>query len=933
MQGGEALRELLQLSVDLSVLQRSVLRLSLDSFKDADEVAYLIFVLPEFLPSGQYPCVLTINGNPLPLAAPKAPSAASTRTAEQFNASDTAQAAPLLQPAREHTFLVNVDLPVVKMLPQTVELQKLRCGLGDYDAEDETEPVSDDCPLSAVDADDTSLTVELDGPVYYEAAALLVMFPVDMAHHDVMYAVQQHEADSDSEWEDADSTRLTELQIPTAEEPVTIQWVRWDAQVMQQRVIKFKLNDEGDSSSTQFVVRVVDTVGAVASPEHRSAFVFATGSSIEATPAPEFSVIGQQVLHRDGDLEFQLMRSGEVSPLPSVVQWRIVYLDPPIATIMQDEPLLPGTVPPELDTLTYKHPRSNISAVLNSTGTASWAAHSTDTAKMVSVPINWGAVPYVARWMLAVQLSILFNGKLDNDVFTVLTVPRPITDSNQTTLEDQLAVLSPAVAGVTTSLASSTNAILYGVEADTCPPGTGRTVGNAKGVPMPEVLQSHGIHSMALGLPADAPDSSDEADAMLWVPSTPLFNSSANSYDLTIPFGYNNASFVIATSAVGHYVLDGCGNSNLEPQTAPVSRVSSASPIEVDEKGPTGGKLRQLFWPVTQPENSRCTAQLHVCSSETGSTDCADNTARSTYEATITWLQDPTLAVIDAVNVTVGDAPAVRVCASDEEHALAEQECPEDALVRPGANSTHETCSVAECVPHSLVSAGLTYSRGEQIQIAVEPMFVDSVRAVSIGQRVFRAQPGEELGDVAVGFTLFDSSDRLSPFVPFFIQWRSKDRTVLDVPITLTLTDGRTTAPLNLLLDIDVLQPPPAPESASFDANSTTTPESGGVGDLSDDLLSPSAAPVEVITEGTSVSIIDSSPAAQLAEDAGGLVVPAEDIADTGAVFRKLHDVSSSAPHDQQWLNDPLNNAQCSVCAEGLFSDRCYFSTGCQCND
>lgn len=925
MQGGEALRELLRLSLDLSVLQRSVLRLSLESFQQEGEVAYLVFVLPDFLPSGQYPCFLTINDNPLPLAAPEAPTTASTRTAEQFNASDTAQAAPLLPPAKEHTFLITVELPIVRLMPQSVELKNLPCGLEDYDTTDYGSTVSEHRPLAAAEGE-VLLSLELEGLVYSEAAALLLMFPADLPIYNVSEAVRLFEFDWSRQWESAVIEDRIELRVPTETEPVTLQWVRWDTEVVSDRVITFREEEEDALSDREFVVRVADTVGAVAGPQNRSAFVASANTLLMAVP--EFSVGGKQVLHRSGDLQFELLRSGAASHLQSVVQWRIVYLDP-LVPEGQDEPVLPGTLPTPLDVSHFAHPPSNISAVFNSTGTVSWPAQSLDLTKPVTVPIDWGAVPYAARWMMVVQLSILFNGQLANDVFTILTLPPPRLQPSTTSLDDQLAVLSPVVSGSTTSLATSTNAILYGVEEGSCPPGTGRTLGTAKGVPVQELLVSASVHSMALQLRhADSDADSDTSDdAFFWMPSLPLFNSSTHSYDLTIPFGYNNASIVLATSEVGYYVLDGCGSENAEPLTAPLSRWSLVSPIETDEKGSTGGKLRQLFWPVLQPEASRCTADVHVCSSDTGPENCAAGTARSTYEATVTWLKDPMLAVIDAVNVTVGDQAAVRVCSSDEEHALEEHTCPEDSLVRPGANSNHPLCAVVECVPHSLVGAGLTYTSGEQIQIAVEPVYAESVRSVSIGQRVFRAQSGSSMAHVAVSFTLFDISDRLSPFVPFFIRWRSKDRTLLDVPITLTLIDGRTSAPLNLLLDIDVQQPPPPPPPQT----NITSPKAGAAEKKSDsaaapaDSLSPSGAPMEVSTEGTTVTVVDSNSTSEQAPQPGALVVAADDVSDMGPDGRRrLHDVSSSAPHDQQWLSDPLQNSECSACAEGMFSDRCF---------
>ena len=784
--------------------------------------------------------------------------------------------------------------------------------------------MSDSCPLSASAAEgELVVSLELGGPVVDEAAVLLVMFPADFPHANVTAAVHEAEFDWSREWEGAAVEDSVELVFPSEAEPVSLQWVRWDADVARARAITFREEEEDAYGGKEFVVRVADTVGAVAGPEHRSAFV--SGATPLPIAVPEFSTVGQQLLHRKGDLQFELVRTGSVSPLQSVVQWRIVYLDPPVDSAQDAS----GAVPTSLNA-SFEHPPSNISAVLNSTGTVTWPAQSMETSKQVIVPIDWGAVPYVARWMMVVQLSILFNGQLASDVFSLLSLPPTTTQSsNISSLHDQLTVLSSAVAGSACVHAATTNAILYGVEEGSCPPGTGRTLGTAKGVPVPELLASPGIHSLALQM-LDVDQGAGEGadgDAAFWMPSLPQFNASTHAYALTIPFGYSNVSIVIATSAVGYYVLDGCGNDNGEPVTAPISRQTLASPVEIDEKGNEGGKLRQLLWPVVQPETSRCTAEVHVCSSATGIDNCGSHTADSSYHATVAWLQDPMLAVISAVNVTAGGLEAVRVCSSGGEHALKDHACPQDARVRPGANATHELCAVSECVPHTMVSTGLTYKRGEQIQVAVEPMYAESVRSVSIGQRVFRAQSSSTLGHVAVSFTLFDSSDRLSPFVPFFIRWRSKDRTLLDVPITLTLKDGRTSAPLKLMLDIDV-QPAPPPPPTPPNQN-LTVPEAGAAQEPGSEPPPPevpTGTPLQIVTEGASFAVVQNSSSPEIPRQPGAMVVPADAVSDTDAVpadSRKLLDVSSSAPHDQAWAEDPLQNAECSVCVEGTFSDRC----------
>jgi hypothetical protein len=304
-------------------------------------------------------------------------------------------------------------------------------------------------------------------------------------------------------------------------------------------------------------------------------------------------------------------------------------------------------------------------------------------------------------------------------------------------------------------------------------------------------------------------------------------------------------------------------------------------------------------WRLEKPLSARCTVKVHVCRSP----DCS--TALSTYSLRVKWLDDPKLARIDRVNVTVAEKTAT-VCAYDAKDFKPEQ-CASEARIYPGRNSTSGACSIALCTPHSVLTAGVEYRRGERIRITVRPYPSGRLGWVSIGQRIIQmsslGEGQETFQEVQVSFSLFDSADRLSPFVPFFIRQRSRNRMLLDVPITVTLEDGITSAPLILTLDVDLkligrkTPPPPllkaiAPAASSRDLmpSKATAPAGAAVVDV--------PPPYGVVMESTRVQVVASPPS------------------------RRLQEISSSAPGDQPWISNPLDNTACSACQAGTFSYR-----------
>jgi hypothetical protein len=290
------LQELLQLSLDLTVLQRSVVRLPLDGFSNTDDLAFASFALPELLPGGEYPAVLTVNSSPVPLAATFVETPESephTRTSDLFNATDSARAAPLLQPSQEHTFLISVRLPSVRLSPPQVNLLTALCASEDSGSDlGSCEDIGDHT--------ERPLLLELSGDLSYEAAVLLAVFPAGLPDSEVVAAASAF----DEEWFDSSASAggVVALPLPsTADEPVALQWVRWNTEAPRARVMLLSTAGAAPAGAEEhYVLRIVDSVGAVPDAVAQSALL----TTAEPPPVPEFAVRGQQVLWRGSALEY-----------------------------------------------------------------------------------------------------------------------------------------------------------------------------------------------------------------------------------------------------------------------------------------------------------------------------------------------------------------------------------------------------------------------------------------------------------------------------------------------------------------------------------------------------------------------------------------------------------------------------------------------------
>lgn len=838
--------------------------------------ATVSFQLPQLLPNGRYPCVMTISGHPIRLAQsqPRASEdGPQTRAQHRFNSSDSAEAAPLLQPVENHTFMISVSVPTVMLAPHAVSLSDVsRCdgahrddGCGDVD--------------SPAAGRSSQLWLSLKGEQAHGHVSALLAISVgstSVTEADIVAAVRQRDVLVSSD-------DVVTMPRPSGEEGgVALLWVQWDDTTSYSRKLLFEDSSDAYPIDGCFV-RVFRAIAASVDRGVQSAWVAPPSADLPKRP-PVFSVQGQLIAHRGDNVTFQVSRQGSPSDRESRVLWRLVYLDP-----ASNSELAIGSGGMVSDQI---EPSKGVGA-LKRAGTLKWLPGRDEKSVEVNVPVAWGAVPYDARWMLAFRLSASQNGAIISNDFVAPALPPmqspPAAPQSSEQLTDQINGFVPVVAGDTQWEATAVHAIVYGAPEGTCAPSMARVTGSAAEPPTAFGLsRAHAIRGISVQV-SIRKVTAVEIERR-FVQTTPPFDGRTRAYSALVPFSMPHAALAVSADMGEAVFLQGCG---VAAQTVAPLRYNSTSASDVVHH----------LWPLARSSAiSKCSAVILSCSrAHSGQQSCSRG--ERTDKVQVHWLDDPVLARIESVNVTVGGETG-QVCSSSggEEPEV----CNGDSAVRPTADSADGRCVVGMCRPHAFVNTSLVYHRGETIKIAVQPRQSSRVASVSIGQRVFRASADGNLDRVSVAFKLFDASDRLSPFVPFFIRQRTRDRTVLDVPIMLALADGVTAVPYTLLLDVAV-----RPRSSTSQSQEPTNPDTahrGGRAPVS----------VEVVAESAHVSFLTDG----IATAEAPLEVTA-----VSSANRRLLDASTAAPGHQRWLEDPLDNPQCEACPEGLFSNKCAPAT------
>lgn len=871
------MEDIMQLELDVSVLGLDTLLLS-GTISFSTPIATASFRLPQMLPNGLYPCVMRLHGHPIHLDRFKPSSADSgpqTRATARFNSSESAEAAPLVQPTEDHTFMLSISSPIVSLAPSVVSASQMFLCFGDHHA-DCQEQLSDE--MNVTDQQ-TQLWLSIRGEqVHGQVSVLLAMSAsnISVTEADIIAAVQERNVLVSSE-------DTVVLPLPSAQRRgVSLLWVQWQERSSLSRRLMFE-KEQDEFPQEGCFVRVFRAISGLLDRGAQSAWVAPFGEKLENVQ-PVFSVSSQIVAHRGEDLRFNVTRQGPPSQLESRLLWRVVYLDPGFST---DAAVEMGDISSMIGNIAASG--EGFSA-LKQAGTLKWLPGRNEQSVEVNVPIAWDRVSYTARWMLAVQLSVRQNGAIQINDFTELdgsAIPGPAALPTSHHLSDQLNGIVPLVTGHTMQQATAVQAFVYGVPDGTCAPSMARIAGSAAEPPIQVGLNTtHAIQGISLQV---SDHGAGTAATVRFVQTEPPFDGLQRTYSARVPFHMPRVSLAVSAAAGESVLMQGCGTPR---QRSAAYRFNSTS---------TPGVMHHL-WPVDKPSSrSMCTASFRSCSAAISSGKPCARGARIDH-IQVHWLDDPTYARIESVNITVGGETG-QVCSSFE--ARSYRSCGNSAI-RLTSESGQDVCSVGACTPHAVVNTSLMYHRGDTIKIAVQPKPSSQVASVSIGQRVFRASAERDLDRVSVSFKLFDASERLSPFLPFFIRQRTRDRTMIDVPIMLALSDGVTAVPYTLLLDITVL-----PGQAT-DVPSELLLDSGAGSQSAQQSIS-----VEVETESAHVAFLTDGVATAEAPIDVHPVTPGR---------RRLSDVSTSAPWHQIWVGDPDNNPQCNPCPEGFFSDKCGFN-------
>ena len=668
---------------------------------------------------------------------------------------------------------------------------------------------------------------------------------------------------------DAGAPRPVVLPQPGSECGAVRVRVTWlEVQYAQrQRLVFGDADDFTDADvSRPLVVRIESAAGAAISARHQAALVQSSGG--DATMAqPLFVVSGGHVVHRGGKLQFVVTRSGGASDLPSTVAWRIV----PVDTSAQNR--LSLAMASELwdAAVTGSQPAESLQAALGggAHGTLTWLAGNKTDSKSVTAAINWSAVPYSARALLTVQLSIVSNGRLGHDAGRMgRSRAEAWLSSNSSNAAEQ-----------------SWHAVVYGVPQDASPLGYRRVSGGPVAIPLPErlpdseltsrgllgffaVSSNSGSNSSSVG--ASGAIAIDRESAMLrFTAPTPPYNGRRQAYALAFPHDDANAHVALVIDKASAVAVRGCTTVHDATNKVTWAKDSPSLPG-------LAASAKVVQWQPTLQAGASCTAHIEVCRPGSEANSCQQaQRHRHSFQLTVTRLADPALAALASVRLSVAgesgpvcgqQAAATADSGKFSSAANSSQEaCNVHSRARINADPS-AACEVPRCAAVNALRATVLYQPGESIEVAVAPLPAAATGStLTIGQRKFRftandttsgssrhhskALTGNVTGAAATkhhqqqvvakaSFTLFDEFDVLSPFMPFVMRRRSAHAAIVDVPMTLTLPDGMTSMQQTLTLLVNVTNtplppPPPPPHSHSAAARDTAAPSDAAPGNES----------------------------------------------------------------------------------------------------
>jgi hypothetical protein len=541
----------------------------------------------------------------------------------------------------------------------------------------------------------------------------------------------------------------------------------------------------------------------------------------------------------------------------------------------------------------------------------------------------------------------------------------------------------------------------YGVPRGACAPGQERIAGAAVASPLPQAASgantsgSSGTDSDLLGLFAISHRPGGGAYKRQTPPSPP-YNStlqgsghtshSGRSYQVVLPHDALGTEVVLVSRRKRAVTIDGCILHNAAGGALVWEQPSGLPGIDKEHAA--------VRWAPDVTPGVPCAADVLVCPAQQPCT--AAHPQAEAFRLTVVQRLDPGLARIVAITVAVGGESA-QICAADAWNAtgLVDQAQPKAAKQCASRSQKHinamataaDACALPKRNATSALSASLLYQREESIEVTVRPMLTPGVSSVlTIGQQNFifapplADAPGQQSGQIKsaatpreaakqdgpvarVSFTLFDRFDTLSLFVPFFIRQRSSDRVVLDVPVTLTLSDHLTSLQQNLTLTVNVaarpppLLPPPPPPSRlpvprSADAGTAAGTVSASAANSTGSVPAAPARPSESGSASVLVPTEAPLPTSKGASPRTSSTVVAQvRVPDT--VPSDAQDAAPSVPHtalgkqaqlqherrrrgrrlqssngtdmilDQEWLEDPLANPDCAQCPRGSYSYTC----------
>jgi hypothetical protein len=887
--------------------------------------------LIEKLPEGSYPCIVFLGKQALsipsstPLHLVSTPGEAPrTRSEEPFNSSHTAEAPPLLQPQEEITLMLNVSYPLVRLSAPSV-------------------PVSAMWHSDSAAGEAARLFLELSGRRNSDPMSVLVSVGCAAGEkleeeEEVAWEDEGGEEDEivdvvEGNWREDDvagDPPALLLPVPASDclqRRIRLQWRNGSLHARQR--LLFGTEDDAGSTDAgmRYILQLGDAKGVRVIASDQVTLVGLQGA-IE--PQPMFSVNSQKVVHRGEDLIFSITRDGAPSAMPSHLKWDIVFLrvskDVAPAAFFQDRQFA-GARPPV-----------NISAALGGrcSGSVTWNSWSVSPEMAVQVHIHWGEVPYDARWMLAIQLSALSNGRLRNAVFAPAAEAgsslAPGRRLQNVGMDATAFAVEPPQGGVT-NLASQVHVIVYGTPQGACPPGRARISGMPQVVPLMEnATATAAANNGLLGFFATwTPEEEGSTTPIRLLPPSPPYRGMSNAYDIMLPHDATAVDILLVSPFERALAIIGNVPLNTTAEELSWSTQSDLPGLE------TGTYTAR--WPVEVGKGAQRSATVLSCPTADPCSSTDHNF--ETFTITIFRQFDPALARLASIAVSVAD-DSMPICGAPLDTAdapPADSDCSTDST--SGMDNGTLLCPPTTCDPGNVLRAVLNYHRGDTIRVSVAPQQFPGVGlAITIGQRVFafpavdspQHAPSMERKAV-VSFTLFNKIDKLSPFVPFFIRTRSQQLVTLEVPVTLTLSDRLTSIQQSLMLTIHITpprervrssspQPALAPSVLStLHQNSSIRVSPPPLETALDYMHKPLAPPPETPSPSKShvvLEVVSTTGTSSSGQSPAGLSAT-----EPPSSQRLLAAISSSAPENQPWIEDPQENKDCEECPAGSFSFTC----------